>query len=794
MNSKAEFEAYCQKHIGGFSSFTSIQDKVFSTPDFWGAERDFFITAPTASGKSLIAYAAMSQRKDGKPLKSLYVVPFRSLASQKYAEIQEFFAKYKTYANQSFETDKIYLSTSEHSVDDRNVYDGNASIAVTIYEKLFLFMNQDENFLTKYDLVIMDEFGIVSDEERGLKIDFMYMECLLHPSLRLIALSTPFYNWDAYLGCSNNCVYISDEKRPHALIHKHFYQKPWREYITKDMLQDLDGAFAANVLKSVRDKDDLIAALCWLEYEKENSVLVFCRNRNRTRNLVNHIYKFFVKNGVIPTYPRIEIEEDFQQVYERVGISTGDMYGLFEDDENSHGALIGNLKDAFLQGITFHNASQPHNLRADIEEQLLGKDGDMRIVVATDTLAYGINSGVSSVIIDARQPGEAPMTQYEYLNYCGRAGRYEDGTVYTIYNNEAEYLEMQTTLRGEYHHITSMLTNGRTQSSLAFYILTLLNRRKRTLDDIVSYMGRFPIDLEQGSDGILRLISESVDQLLAHDMVRYGSEDDFEEDILFHTDLGKAVCGYILDFPDFDCIHSFVTAYSEDAPFYLFDYFCMLSSLKTFRYNRYFDTEDAAVVGHIFEGLYHLFDTGCVGAELESNLRTTCQYRDQRRNNQVVRNGWLHSDSPYTVSGLRQSLIYTNMMMGASTEDLYHIGKITSATIQGLMGKLSYYSELALALAKYHRKTRLASHLKAIIIGLSLGGVPYELIYSMDDSLQSQISASDADVLKQMYQYKTLLRLSKRTAEQNEKCKILRTATASFSEFHQSIWESYRLL
>ena len=784
MRSKAEFEVYCKENINGFSSFTSIQNKVFDTLDFWGIKRDFFITAPTASGKSLIAYAAMSQCKNGKPLKSLYIVPFRSLATQKYSEILDFFEQYKLHKNPCFETDKIYLSTSEHSVNDNDVYAGDASIAVMIYEKMFLFMSQDENFLSKYDLVIMDEFGIVSDEERGLKVDFMYMESLLHPNLRLVTLSTPFYNWNTYLGCSQNCIYINDDNRPHALIYKHFYEKP---YITEDMTKDLTD----EILQNIKSKDDLIACLCWMEYVKGNSVLVFCRKRNRTRNLVNHIYKFFVKHELIEAYPRIEIERDFLQVYERVGVSTGDMYGLFEDDENNHGELIGNLKAAFLQGITFHNASQPHNLRADIEKQLLG-NGNMKIVVATDTLAYGINSGVSAVIIDAGQTNEKPMTQYEYLNYCGRAGRYSDGTVYTIYDNKTEYVEMQKTIHEQYQHITSMLTTSETKSCLAFYILTLLNRRKKTMDDIITYMMRFPVDQKQNADEICELISESVEQLKTHNMVRYGSEEDFEDEVLLHTNLGRAVCGYILDFSDFDCINFFVEKYSEEDAFYLFDYFCMLSSLKSFRYNMYFNTDDSSVIGHIFKGLYDLFGTGCMTTDMEENLRMICQYKIQRTNNQIKCNGWLRSNSSYTVSNLRQSLIYTKMMMGDSTEKLYHIGKITSATIQGLVGKMSYYSELVMALARYHRKPKLAACLKAIIVGLSLGGVPYELIYSMDESVQSKISASDADVLKQMYQYKSLLRSPKLTQEQQEECKKLRMVMQSVSDFHKKIWEEYR--
>ena len=99
--------------------------------------------------------------------------------------------------------------------------------------------------------------------------------------------------------------------------------------------------------------------------------------------------------------------------------------------------------EMMLCGISFHSAALPLELRFEIEKEFLDDEGTLSIVFATETLAFGLNSGVDVVIVaNLSKPAIAGATyekkmisKNEYMNYIGRAGRYgkcEQGYTYTI--------------------------------------------------------------------------------------------------------------------------------------------------------------------------------------------------------------------------------------------------------------------------------------------------------------------------------------------------------------------------
>ena len=768
MDSKVDLYEYCKKSIPGFIGFTDIQSQIFEQHDFWTTTRNVFVTAPTASGKSLIAYAAMAQTRNRKMLKSLYVVPFRALASQKYSEILDFFHLIDDKFPDEIDYHKIYISTSEDSVNDRAIRNGDAQIVVTIYEKLFLFINQQKDFLSQYDVIVMDEFGVVSDPDRGLKIDFTYMSCVLHPNIRLLTLSTPFYKWDSYLRCNPNCIQVESHDRPYPLTVYHCFKQPWGDYASE--LSEVSAC-------KIRSRDDLLSAICANEYLRGNSVLVFCHSRERSRKLVETIYKFFLKNEILKEMQRLDIEEEFQYIYDDLHISIGDMYGLFEDDEQYNGEFVGNMKAAFLEGITFHNASQPYNLRAYIEQNFLSEEDSykrIQVVVATDTLAYGINSSASTVIIDAQSESTAMMTQYEYLNYCGRAGRNSTGSVYVLYRDQKNYIQLMEIVQGAYQEISTSFISSETSEKRPFYILTLLNRKRSTKEELINQLSKLPLTQEQGMEAMEAVLDQCLEQLKAKGLITLGDVLDLEEDVWRNTELGNAICGYVVGMNEYQRLMDFVMTHKEDDTLYLLDYFCMLSSLPRFRDNIYFYTNNRAELGNIFHHLHELCDSSSVSAATSSYVRNVCQVR----NHGNQRHGYFHGVSDLTISSLRQALVYTYMLRGASVEELYHIGHVTISTVQSLMVQFCYYTELAVQLAEYNRKTRLATDLKNISLCLALNGVPYSLICVLDPDIQMNLSAADSEQLKRMYY-----------ALHGSGSRIV---PEELSDFHYTIWEILR--
>jgi replicative superfamily II helicase len=96
------------------------------------------------------------------------------------------------------------------------------------------------------------------------------------------------------------------------------------------------------------------------------------------------------------------------------------------------------LRVALRGGVGFHNADLSPEERTALEAQFRDPESDIKVLVATTTLAMGINTPAEAVVIAGlTHPGPTP-TRYsvaEYKNMVGRAGRLgfsETGESYII--------------------------------------------------------------------------------------------------------------------------------------------------------------------------------------------------------------------------------------------------------------------------------------------------------------------------------------------------------------------------
>jgi helicase len=102
------------------------------------------------------------------------------------------------------------------------------------------------------------------------------------------------------------------------------------------------------------------------------------------------------------------------------------------DASQANGDLIADLR----RGVAFHNADLQPIERRIIEEEFRRPNSGLRVIAATTTLAMGVNTPASTVIIAGLEhPGEEPYSIAEYKNLVGRAGRLgyaEKGTSYLL--------------------------------------------------------------------------------------------------------------------------------------------------------------------------------------------------------------------------------------------------------------------------------------------------------------------------------------------------------------------------
>ncbi len=93
-------------------------------------------------------------------------------------------------------------------------------------------------------------------------------------------------------------------------------------------------------------------------------------------------------------------------------------------------------------GVALHNADLDREEKLVIERHFRDPTSPLKVIVATTTLAMGVNTAASAVVIvGLTHPGEVPYSVAEYKNMIGRAGRLgfnEEGESYIVPPNPPE--------------------------------------------------------------------------------------------------------------------------------------------------------------------------------------------------------------------------------------------------------------------------------------------------------------------------------------------------------------------
>ena len=123
--------------------------------------KNLLICTPTASGKTLIAELASIKSIIEKHGKTIYIVPLKALASEKYKEFKE---KYRDIA-------KVALSIGE--LDSADPYLEKYDIIITTSEKLDSLLRHHAPWISKVSTIIIDEIHLLNDPGRGPTLEII---------------------------------------------------------------------------------------------------------------------------------------------------------------------------------------------------------------------------------------------------------------------------------------------------------------------------------------------------------------------------------------------------------------------------------------------------------------------------------------------------------------------------------------------------------------------------------------------------------------------------------------------
>ena len=398
------------------------------------------IKMPTSAGKTRIAEMVLVHTLIEQPgAKCIYIAPYRALVSEiestLIAVLGDLGFQVST-ALGGFETDEIELFLSQ-----------NADVLVTTPEKLDLLVRLTPEYASQVRLVILDEGHILEDRRRGVKYDMLLTRFkIAAPHVRFIYLSAvvPDKTLDELASWLNTGPgsTVREEWRPSVqrLAHLrwsgttgtlHYAIEPdtpvLGERFTPGIIRQQEikfpnpatGRTLRRRFPDTANKSQIAAELA-LKFVDKGSVLVFCSQPNFTMAVGQAIYDRL-------NWSRMAGLKDVP-----APINTSDTRSAQLAEEWL--GIEHKVTQLLRQGIAIHYGDLPDPVRNSIEADYRARR--FPILVATNTLAQGVNLPIRTVIVHSVWRGPSDdrerISARDYWNIAGRAGRAGEETEGTI--------------------------------------------------------------------------------------------------------------------------------------------------------------------------------------------------------------------------------------------------------------------------------------------------------------------------------------------------------------------------
>jgi replicative superfamily II helicase len=363
---------------------------------------NLLVTAPTSSGKTMVGELAALQRVTDRR-RALFLLPMRALVNDKYAE---FTSRYDDLGVITVR------STGEISDDNAALMNGRYDICLMTYEKFGTMVLANPHLLHQIGTIVVDEVQMIVDPSRGANLEFILT---LLKSRRAEGVEPQLICLSAVIGDTGGLErwldgrHLRHETRPIPLIEGVLNGAGLYRFLDEDGKVTSESVITP-IWSGKNSSQDLIIPLVAKLVSEGKQVIVFREIKGETVGCAEYLAA------------RLGLPAD-QEALE--ALPSGDPSTSSE-----------RLRRALRGGVAFHNADLSREERQVLEEAFRRKDTKVRVLVATTTLAMGVNTPASAVVIAGlTHPGNVPYTVAEYKNMVGRAGRLgyaERGESYVI--------------------------------------------------------------------------------------------------------------------------------------------------------------------------------------------------------------------------------------------------------------------------------------------------------------------------------------------------------------------------
>ncbi len=474
------------------------------------------VVAPTSSGKTMVGELAALQAVMGRR-RAAFLLPLKALVADKLRHFE------KVYGLLGL---KVVAATGETD-DVSPIVRGQYDIGLFTYEKFASMVLLNPHVLEQLAVVVIDEAQMLADTERGANLEFLITLMLMRRregvEPQLIALT-------GVVGDTNGVErwlggrLLRQTERPIPLDEGLITAGGIRRYIEAGSGEVKSiPAYIQPTYSGKQSSQDVIIPLVRKLVAAGQQVIVFREQVGETRGCAKYLARELHLSPATKALQRLP---------------SGD-----------HSKASRDLRDTLGAGVAFHNSHLSADEKRIIEEEFRAVDAGVRVIVATTTLAMGVNTPASSVVIAGlAHPGEnKPYSIAEYKNLVGRAGRLgfkERGSSYLVaMNARDEHHYWNKYVLGIPENLQSRFLDGRTDPrSLIIRALVASTRYSQgglTADSIADFLeasfGSFQEIARRGK------WSWSRQQILdaVADLARHGLTEPHEGDRYDVTPLGR---------------------------------------------------------------------------------------------------------------------------------------------------------------------------------------------------------------------------------------------------------------
>lgn len=341
------------------------------------AEQGVLVCAPTGTGKTMIAQAALFEALHTGTV-AYYTTPLIALTEQKFVEMQAAALRW------GFSAQDVGLVTGNRRVNPQ------ARILVVVAEILLNRLLHPEGFdFARTSAVVMDEFHSFADPERGIVWELSLN--MLPPHVRLLLLSATVGNAPEFLQWLDRC-----HGRRLELVESRERKVPLTYHWVPDK-------FLNELLVEMAQGD---------EATRKTPALVFCFNRDECWSVAEQLKGLDLMSAAQKSALNREVDKyDWPQ-----GVGP-------------------KLKQMLRRGVGVHHAGLLPKYRRVVEE--LFEKKLLSVALCTETLAAGINLPARSVVLTTLMKG--PFGQEKLIDAStahqifGRAGRPQYDTQGHVY-------------------------------------------------------------------------------------------------------------------------------------------------------------------------------------------------------------------------------------------------------------------------------------------------------------------------------------------------------------------------